>query len=29
MVAMAGLKLFETGRSFPLDIEPMPRLKFN
>lgn len=29
MVAMAGLKLFETGRSFPLDIEPMPRLRFN
>jgi N6-L-threonylcarbamoyladenine synthase len=26
MIAMAGAKLNETGKSFPLDIEPQPRL---
>jgi N6-L-threonylcarbamoyladenine synthase len=27
MVAIAGLKLFDSGQVFPLDIEPIPRLK--
>ena len=27
MVAIAGLKLFDPNREFPLDIEPIPRLK--